>query len=1416
MTRNRFFRRQGACRKTIAALCVLHAGFPAAGASSESNCVPLLEKSAHLSEQVPSFKRVASFNKVESTATEQNGRIALKVTFSHAFSGCLNYRVDGTAERGADFDLPELKTAERRVDAGLLGPAREIDIVINLRDDELVEGVEKIRVTLLPGQGYRLEPPPLLHNINKQPINKQHIVNIQDNDTDWLVVHDVDGMRFEYGMRLIRNGDNTTATVTSDGGNGLPAGTYPVNLRGMDDSRFEAIVGPITVAADRTLLGAEIGRTFKLIAEPSRDPSENNGHKVDYDRLLIGTATETWTSESASHLTRSDPISGTFLMSRTIGGATSGNTREERSTGVAQDDNVGISGLGVKSECEVVDMSGTSSYAVRPGKPGSQTLRNPEMTRVSQPIVAPHIPYPNFVSKTLKQAREALYYDKAPAGKKNLAAFRYKALLYEKEKVGAEAHIRAQFDKIADLWSCAERKRAHQTAKLVIDALRYAPWNRELRWLLLDIYYDIAVAEKALAQEKHVAVAKLMIEPPGGDKPIIDKEIAVLEDTLPLYRNALAGYMKVIQGTFGVDVADLEVDPAWHGEPFGYFIFRQEVPHRSLSAALFQNKETLAWVLPEDAGIGDEQPEVLGHKDVTLLFELLREYLRTAEQLSKRYVIRNKGPDSDRAKRLIGDTLLATWLEGNALLAMFPEILEEGENEPTDPEFRLQGAVAGWRHMYSALGYIRSTLGGDDNILGFPDGLLILTQSNIPGDPSANYFHSFDNFKSLLKKDIGSLDRARTHLKEAREFYDNYRNRQDQLARQFLDRTEQYDERLREIVGVRPGESGYNDPLRNGGEISQQHKSVWVAVKRINSISGEIERLNGEIRIRIEEFGKKMKINKEKRDFIIKYGEEQAQLSEKGGEEQARLSEKGGKEQARLSEEIARINAKQRFWQNIVNGVVTAAGAAGSLAVIMGSGGAATPLAMAVAKYTIFGAAAGAGAQSINAPFQESREEKKGARQASKEREAASTSASKERLAASITASKERHAAAKRAELVSLQGELLEVDFQAGIKKLWLQMSPLEIELERAVLDSVINMERLSALYREKKSLERRKAEFNKQLAERYFADPSHRLLSNAAVLRSESSFTNAQRWLFLAIRAGEYKWNRPFVHTDNNGVIFNKQTLFSARNAEELDELFNKLTEWDARIPLSGTRTGGQIYKLSLRKLFGYKVEFSDMDKEGQKCDFKTGLCKPKNNQSMQNLKAFQNLITRPDNYMNPWDDGNPMDPRFTKVLKLNFSTAAGADGLFLSSRWNEKVNFLKIELEGTVRQLGADNTTLAGYLTYGGSSWIRNQNPNFSDRRDPVNLVGETTEYPVRSWAYDGSQWTSKETFGSDVIIQLGRDPDLTEAEYRTPTFKEFSVATTDWTLYIPVEYDHMPLVDITNITDILFHIGFYYYTH
>ena len=1282
-------------------------------------CATGLVPSAASGDRLP----VASFTEVESATTEGNGRIELTVVFTHEFLGRLMYCFDGNAERGTDYGSGR-DCGSHEVASASGEPAHRTTIVIDLLDDVQVEEVETIRVSLRSGKGYQVG------------VRDRHVVSIQDNDVNWRVMHDVEGMRFDYGIQLLRKGESTTASAWSDGLSGLPAGTYPVKLTATDE-RFEAIVGPITTAADQTLLGTELSRTFRLVANRRDD-----GSLVDYGPPLVGTATETWASpEDAAYLSRRNPIPGTFLMSRTVADMVPADThRENLSTETTSPSRMADFG----SECAIDDLWTTSGFTVKPSTVQGFPNMSPDdlrdrtdASRVSGSFgqrFAPRIPYRNFVDETLMRARNDLYFDKAPTqAAKDVAAFRYKVLLYKKEEVDAETYIRAQFDEIEDHWDCAARRRAHQAAQSLVGALRYVPWNRELRWALLDIYHDIVVADKAVARQRHAAVAETMLREPMPGESLIHQEISHLERALVLYRYALAGYMQVLHRTFSVDVADFESDPELQDASFGYHVFRAEVPSRSpLSASL-------------EKGVGETrgEPLVEGYKDATLLFELLREYLRAAAQLSKRYMLRNDPSDSKRAERLIGSALLATWLEGNALLAIFPEIDEAGA--AIGPSTGAREAVAGWRQSYSALGHVRSFLRGDANILGFTDDTLVLTQSTIPGDPKTRFFHTYDFLSQYMRDARSPLQRALMDLEEARRDYDNFRHRSDELAQQLSARNEQYGSRLREIVGVRPEETGYDRPAENeGGLIRQRFLSIEAARLQIERNRQRIENLEEAVRIEVWRRGQEKGINDAISNVYVDFGGKQVELTRK----------------------IAEIREYQMNSSNKASVIGSWLGAAAGILLAPATGGASLMLTAGSAASFISGG--------ISASEQAGTESAKGEKQALKE----------------------QYAAQERAQIHALQDDLLDASSRARVKTLLLDMSVLALDSREAAIALKLEMEQFAALYLEKEDLERRKAESHEMLAARYFADPSHRLLKNASLLRSEYSFAEAQRWMFLTIRAAEYKWNQTFMHETDDGV-FSMRALFATRNARELDRLFNVLNDWEARYSFSG-RNDNDYKKLSLREDFlGYKDGNTYPGPDGRPID---------------STAAFQHFNSRTEHYLDPEDPENPI-PGF-RVLRFRFSTAFVPDsgGLFLRNRWLEKIKFLRVRLIGGV--VRGINSTVDGYLSYGGVSLVRNQSPGTQRPGNPTRWTDESTAYSTRYWYYKDGRWNSKETFGAPISVQVSKDVEIPLDVYQIDAFQEYSVATSEWTLYVAVEKEGRKLVEVENLTDIEFHIHFFWY--
>lgn len=1260
---------------------------------------------------------VANFTELKSTTTEQDGRVELKVNFTREFSGKLTFCVDGTAERGADYGLTQ-ECFSQKVATVTGNPTRETIITIDLHDDAQVESVETIRVTLQSGHGFKLGS------------RHQHTVSVLDNDTNWRVVHIIDGMKFSYGMQIIRDDRNSIATVRSDGGSNLPIGSYPVKLK-VDDKSFEAIVGPILVKANQTLLKTELARSFTLIADISKQ-----GHAIDYERLVTGSVVESWFAvEGTSYLTHRKPIIGTFLMTRTAGDVIPRATREERSFSKTH---LKKKKQKTRSKCNDGDKPKASNLIVQAGSP------SPLPAGFGQPY-AWHTPYLGFVDEVVSQAREKLYSDKAPTKEaRDVAAFRYKALLYSKEEIGGETHIRAQFAKIGDYWDCAAKVRAWQVLSDLMHALRHAPWSRKLRWAVLDTFYDIAAADKALAQEKHVALAKLAIEERVPGTFVINEEIALLEELLPLYRNAFEDYMALFHHSFGIDMAALDVNPKHVNSTFGYYFFSREVPHRSPYANLLKDGDG-NWVLPTEAVVGNEQPRLFkGYKDVTLLFELLRACQRAAHQLSKRYLMRGEPPDLQRAKKLISKVLLASYMEGHALLHMFPEV--ERNDNGLDAKSGLKEAISGWRSSYSALGQIYSFLKGKANPLGFTDDFLALFQSVIPGNPSKYYFHSYDVLVRHIKSDVGPLTRALNDFKQAHRDYANYRGRLDQLAQQFTDRAEFYDSRLRTIVGANPGNPQFNNPTKNQeGLIGLQLMKIERARLRLNTVRQKIKDLHAEIRNEIERRGEVAKINDAIRKVYLDFG----------GVSEEEL--KGQPRQIELSKNLTKISV----YQTAANNIAAAASGISFSADFK-------PFGVGFGVYTNLGA----WAYALNAAFQSSMEEWK----------------------VRLQVAKERLAILERAKVHSLHADLMDATSRKLIKSMLLRINSLNISISEAALELQEETARLAALYLEKEDLERRKAESNKVLSQRYIADPSLRILKNASLLRSESSFETAQRWMFMTIRAAEYKWNQTFEHTVG-GVSYSMQSLHKTRNARELDELLQALVDWNKKF-FMGTRSGKGYKKLSFRK------DFLGFKKGGTYFHRKTG-------KRMSPVQAFRSYIEQSDNFLNPEEPGNPLGD--FKVLKLGFSTAKTPEtgGLFLRSRALEKVNFLRVKLSGA--NVTGGNIMVDGHLKYGGVSLIRSRGTRNS--RSPNRLGSDTTAYVIRQWFFDRGRWHSK-NIGMDINLYISSHPDVPPENYIIKGFRELSVAASEWTLYIAVESKNgVKLLDLSGLNDIEFHIDYFW---
>jgi hypothetical protein len=302
---------------------------------------------------------------------------------------------------------------------------------------------------------------------------------------------------------------------------------------------------------------------------------------------------------------------------------------------------------------------------------------------------------------------------------------------------------------------------------------------------------------------------------------------------------------------------------------FGHRLFQTLVPSHALTAATYINNNGSNVSVTANAMLFS------GYKDVVLLFDLLREYGRSAATLGSLLLSRNGPGDASQGQDVINGALRLLFLQGNLLRGMFLNL-----PPPRDPS-GVNEAIAGWTHSLAALETLRQQIIGSANSLGFEPDFLMLVQKS-PGDQ----FDSFDALRERLNASqaapANALKSAKSTFDQANTTYAVYRGFQDQLSTQLAQLTSSAHDRLFEIVGARPADSLYEstDPIE-GSEIWQQIQSIEVAQLRIQRNKVQITNLEGQIRIEMERRGLEKGVNNAIHQVGVKYRNLVAPLDDK-------------------------------------------------------------------------------------------------------------------------------------------------------------------------------------------------------------------------------------------------------------------------------------------------------------------------------------------------------------------------------------------------------------------------------------------------------------------------------------------------------------------------------------------------------
>jgi hypothetical protein len=376
----------------------------------------------------------------------------------------------------------------------------------------------------------------------------------------------------------------------------------------------------------------------------------------------------------------------------------------------------------------------------------------------------------------------------------------------------------------------------------------------------------------------------------------------------------------------------------------------------------------------------------------------------------------------------------------------------------------------------------------------------------------------------------------------------------------------------------------------------------------------------------------------------------------------------------------------------------------------------------------------------------------------------------------------------------------------ADVQTKLLGLNTLAVDAQEDAVQLSQAMGQLVALQNEKANLERTLAENQQNLSQRYFADPIHHLRYQQATLLANLSFNEAQKWLFYMGRALEYKWNTPFTNYSYMGRSWATSTLFALRNAEELTQFYNAMVSFDSLVQLP---TGVYWDWFSVREdFFGYAM----YDATGTNLLYYPDPANPTGPTNLTAVQAFQRTLKGLTNSQG--------------TITLNFSTVRQIPGgtFFLGPRFDptlqtvesaglclDKIIWIEINLPGN-HTLG--RSTLAGNLTYGGTSFIRNFNVGSFVPGQPNLMTNEMTAYSTRYWFFDPvtASWQFSEALTSPVTMTLTNNSMMPPTVGEINVFQERSVATSGWVLTIPTWDLGQPVLDIDELDDV--QLYFYHY--
>ncbi|MEX0325595.1 MAG: hypothetical protein AB3N33_05855 [Puniceicoccaceae bacterium] len=956
-------------------------------------------------------------------------------------------------------------------------------------------------------------------------------------------------------------------------------------------------------------------------------------------------------------------------------------------------------------------------------------------------------------------------------------AFRYKWLLYN-DAEGAALNTFEDAENSASWFTDDDRIAARAQIEVLRKALASAPLNQELQIALLNIYHDLAVAESQFARKQKAELATVRLGLSVRNNPfVIDDEIELYRELIDVFGTAVAWYMEFLSfSEEGVEPGDYI--PAFTGAPFGYFIFATRVPARS------QTQDDLTYTTDEGVLlVADPDPAngqiFAGYKDYRTLVSVHGQLMQAKTELARLLALRRNPGDETEARQLLTQVQGPDVNTFTLIKGIFPTVDFE------DPALESSGVRQAYSLVDTALNAssrLRGFVNGTANILGLDPDFLILAP------PSGDNFDTYDILSELLKKTdengdpIGPLAVALEELGDpenpetgggAIQTYANYRQTATQTALELDKLEDEFALRFVEVTGY-----DYNEGV-NGWDGINPHPTnpseLADAERLINKLIDQNETLK-----------------------LLQAELEQNLLD---AAEAVTIAE--GIDDSITSAEADYLGTTSSAWDDIAFFSATAAAA-----------DALTSGIYATAQSPEFGG--------ITAT-------------------AAVVNAGEQALASAVIANREKQI---DNAAIAFETKLATAELPLTVQQSKLELGSVRREAHALLLEKRDNTAALgqaiadrTSLLREIERLEDYLNDDRALLANSYHADPIHYLRAENAILEADAAFRRAQRWLFYTVRALEYKYQERFSFEDTgSGEIYNLETIFKARNANELDDIYRNMQAFDQD---RGTFASGDVDRATISMRDNILTPNpDDVNREfGAFPPDKGFRYDPKKRKMVTKQQRFRDILRDKQTTPSP---GGGVNGR----IAIDFSTLLEVGQFFkgpdysdlndiASGIYRDKVIQIAVHfmfedgamVRGSLVPTVPGNNGIGGTLSYSGNTFFRTRVPPAPDRSTGVSInpvarkvdfPGEFVVAPFRFYQdadFDGvfdvfDRRSVRKIFAfSSQSVEVPEVVDRIDAEtgFQITTFKELSVAATRWRLVIDEnQFIIDDLIDIQIIID------------